>query len=310
MKHPFFTAFSLLFYGTTIAQELKPFPVTQNWLSKIEALAPSSPRIAVKKQKKVLIFSLHTGFNHWIIPHTEAVMKILGTQSGAFQMTSSSDISEFEKENLKKYDAIILNNNCSKNDSRNLFSDQLTEDTALDSEQKIKKAEMLEHNLLHYVENGGGLMVLHGGISMLNSSEKFEKMIGGSFDYHPKQQKLQIEIVDTKHPLTQAFNGNSFEVFDEAYIFGSPYSELNFHPLLYMEKNKITGLKAEDQKNNKEYISWIKKHGKGKVFYSMLTHNAQNYDNANLLQFLLDGMRYVVGDLKCDDAPIFNKEKN
>ncbi len=309
MKKPIITSSLLSIFGITTAQSLEPFPVTDTWLSKIEALAPSKTTIPVNHKKNVLIFSLHTGFEHWIIPHTEAVMKLIGTQSGAFQMTSSSDIALFEKENLSKYDAVILNNNCSKNDSQNLFLEQLMEDNTLDSVQKIKKAEMLEHNLLEYVENGGGLMVLHGGISLLDSSEKFTKMVGGTFKFHPNQQNIKIELIDAKHPLTQAFDGNSFEVFDEAYIFGTPYDEYNFHPLLYFDKNKITGLKKEDKKVNKEYISWIKKHGKGRIFYSMLTHNAQNYENANLLQYFLDGMQYVVGDLKCDETPL-NKKDN
>ena len=95
----------------------------------------------------------------------------------------------FEKDNLKKYDLLILNNNCSIGDYRNLFLDKLKEDTNLNNDQRIAEAKRLEGNLLSYVHEGGGLMVLHGAIVMQNKSTDYGEMLGGSFDYHPKQQK-------------------------------------------------------------------------------------------------------------------------
>jgi len=47
----------------------------------------------------------------------------------------------FEKKNLKKYDAIVLNNNCSIGDKRNLFWDALKENNALNDKQRGEKAK-------------------------------------------------------------------------------------------------------------------------------------------------------------------------
>ena len=52
-----------------------------------------------------------------------------------------------------------------------------------------------------------------------------------------------------------------------------------------------------------KYVSWIKGHGKGRVFYSSPSHNAQSFEDPKMLKFFLDGMQYVLGDLKCDDSP-------
>jgi hypothetical protein len=38
--------------------------------------------------------------------------------------------------------------------------------------------------------------------------------------------------------------------------------------------------------------------------YASPSHNAQSFENPQLLQFFLDGMQYVVGDVKCDDSPL------
>jgi hypothetical protein len=38
--------------------------------------------------------------------------------------------------------------------------------------------------------------------------------------------------------------------------------------------------------------------------YASPSHNAQSFENPDLLQFFLDGMQYVVGDVECDERAI------
>jgi type 1 glutamine amidotransferase len=53
-----------------------------------------------------------------------------------------------------------------------------------------------------------------------------------------------------------------------------------------------------------KYISWIKRHGKGRVFYSSPSHNAQSYESPELLEFLYKGLLYASGFIDCDDSAI------
>lgn len=286
------------------AQEgLNAFPVTEGWKAKVYDLAPQKATAKAKKTRKILLFSLFTGFNHWTVPHTAEMVKILGTKSGAFEIVESNDIAIFDKANLKSFDAIVLNNTCSKPDHRDIFFDVLNEDKSLtESEIKTKAAEY-EKNLLEYVKTGGGLIVLHGGIVMQNKSAAFGDMMGGSFDYHPVQQKISVKLVDNKHPLVAAFEGEGFDHIDEPYFFNNAYFDYNFKPLLYMETDKLHSMKTTPSDKIK-YIAWIKKYGKGRVFYASPSHNAQVMDNPKILKFFLDGMQYAIGDLKCDDKPM------
>ena len=293
----------LIFSVYTSAQELEPFALTNAWISKIEQSAPSTIIKPIEGKKKILIFSLHTGFEHWTIPHTEAVIKTIAEKSGAFSVTTSKDISMFEMKNLKNFDAIVLNNNCSIGDKRDLFWDVLKNDMTLNDQKRMKKAQKLENNLLEYVREGHGLMVLHGSIVMQNKSRKYGEMLGGSFDYHPKQQKIKVKLVDPQHPLVRAFEGEGFEHVDEPYFFNNAYFDYNFKPLLYMETTALEGLKT-NPKDNIKYISWIKSYGKGRVFYASPAHNAQSYENPKLLAFLLDGLQYVTGGLHCDESAL------
>jgi type 1 glutamine amidotransferase len=50
------------------------------------------------------------------------------------------------------------------------------------------------------------------------------------------------------------------------------------------------------------YVAWIKPHGNGRVFYCSPSHFPESYESATLLQFILDGVQYAAGDLKCDDS--------
>ncbi|MFC3414812.1 ThuA domain-containing protein [Algoriphagus hitonicola] len=295
----------LFFCGISQAQDLQEVSLDDSWKLKIQNLAPEKSTFKSSGKKKVLIFSLHTGFEHWVIPHTEEMLKIIGQKSGIFEMVASKNIEEFEAGNLENYDAIILNNTCSKPDHRNLFWDKLREESNEDSVILMKEALQLEKNLLDYVANGGGLMVLHGGITTQNSSTEFGKLIGGSFDYHPPQQNFRVYLEDPEHPLVQAFPKEGFEHIDEPYFYKNAYDKGDFKPLLYFKNSEIEKQRnGQTDPREKIYVAWIRSEGDGKVFYASPSHNAQSFENPDLLQFYLDGMQYVIGDVECDETPV------
>jgi len=284
-------------------QGLNPVPLDDAWKKSIFSLAPDKPQVPAEEPHRVLLFSLFTGYQHWVIPHADEVISILGSKSGAYEVVRSVDIQMFEKRNLRKFDAVVLNNNCSVGDRRNLFYDALAQDSTKTEEQCLRLAAELESNLLAYVKKGGGLAVLHGGIVMQNNSVEFSNMLGGSFDYHPKQQMIEVHIAEPEHPLVRPFQGNSFSHVDEPYFFKNAYSKKQFRPMLYMETDLIQE-KRDTPEDKISYVSWIKRYGKGRVFYVSPSHNAQSYENASLLQYYLNGLQYVLGDLKCDDSPM------
>lgn len=297
--------FSLTFVFTSVlhSQSLPSFELNPDWMAKIETMVQGQEKIPTKVRKKVLIFSLHTGFNHWIIPHSEAVMKIIAQNTADFEVILSKDIAVFEKKQLSNFDVVILNNNCSDRDRRDLFWDVLNGDASLSEKDKTKKAQQLENNLIQFVQKGKGLMILHGGIVMQNNSMAFGDMSGGSFDFHPPQQEIHVKLVDPNHPMVAGFDPEGFVHYDEPYFFKNAYFKYDFRPLLYMDLDQIK-MKQERPKDKIKYISWIKRFGKGRVFYSSPSHNAQSYENPKLLQFLTRGLLYTAGLMPCEDSPI------
>ena len=288
-----------------LGQNPKEIPLDQAWKDKISELAPEKATFPFKAKKKVLVFSLHTGFVHWVNPHTEAMFEILGEKSGAFDVTSSTDIDMMEKDKLKEFDLLVLNNTNSIGTYRNLFVDKLSETPDADSVTVWKKAAELENNIINFVKKGGGLFVIHGGNTTLNNSMEFSKLLGGSFDYHPKQQAIQVRLVDPEHPLVQAFPSEGFNHVDEPYFYKNAYELMDFKPLLYFNNAEIEGQKkGQELTEGVTYAAWIRQEGKGHVLYCSPSHNAQSFENPDLLQFILDGMQYLVGDVEVDETPI------
>lgn len=50
-------------------------------------------------------------------------------------------------------------------------------------------------------------------------------------------------------------------------------------------------------------MSWLRKYGKGRVFYTSFGHNPEIFSNAQMLQHFLAGIQHAFGDLKADDRP-------
>ncbi len=281
-------------------------PLTPQWTAKIQELAPEKPSIAAAK-RKLLVFSLFTGYKHAVVPYVDCVFEVLGKKSGAFDTTRTIDIEALTPQNLAAYDVLVLNNNCSISPRRNLFLDELERNPkyrGMTAEERQLKADSLEQSILDYVAGGKGLVVIHGAPVMLNNSAKFTEMVGAAFDFHPKNQELTLRPVNADDPLLAAFRGKEpFIHRDEPYCFKGPYDKLNFHPLLSLDVKEIKDPKGRVARIVR-YVAWIKPYHKGRVFYCSPSHFPESYETPTLLRFLLDGIQYASGDLKCDDSKL------
>ncbi len=282
-------------------------PPTPEYCAKVESAAPAKPTVAAPK-RKLLVFSLYTGFNHEVIPHVNRVIEIVGKKSGAFDVAITRDIEQLAVDKLAAYDVLVLNNNCSVDPRRNLFLDVLEKDarySALDASQRQAKADALERSILDFVKSSKGLVCIHGGVTMLNNSKEFTAMLGAAFDYHPANQNVTVRPVEPDHPLLAAFRDSGPLVHrDEPYAFKGAYTEHNFRPLLEIDAAAVkdTVKRAQPYNSTVRYAAWIKPYGRGRVFYCSPGHFPESYQSPTLLRFLLDGVQYAAGDLKCEDA--------
>jgi type 1 glutamine amidotransferase len=199
---------------------------------------------------------------------------------------------EFLPGRLAAFDAVIFNNTCPVHPRRAFFPDFLGDDTL---------AEALKDSVLDFVAGGGGFVALHGGSLAYMNCPKWEAMQGATFDYHPAQQVVRLTAVEPGHPLLQAFGREPFAHFDEPYVFTNKFTTRHYRPLLAMDVSNMRWREDKPVPAGACHAAWIKRWGQGRLFFCSPSHNAQSFEDARLLRFILDGLQYALGDLPCDD---------
>jgi type 1 glutamine amidotransferase len=137
----------------------------------------------------------------------------------------------------------------------------------------------------------------------------WNNMVGGWFKFHwLDPQHIVVKIDDKTSPLTKMFGGRDFDVYDETYTFSlQSFSRENVHVLTSINYDKMSfmdRLKESGMRPDHDFgLSWIKREGQGRVFYMALGHDERIYAETAMMEHLLAGMQYVLGDLKADDSP-------
>ena len=140
---------------------------------------------------------------------------------------------------------------------------------------------------------------------------EFNRMIGAFFKFHWNDgQLITYKIDEPDHPLNAPFKKltEPFQIVDETYTFGrDTYSRSNLRVLTSVDYDKMSAEdKAKEQfpRDDRDYaLSWIRRDGKGRVFYAAHGHNEKVYAIGPFLEHILYGMQYVLGDLPADDSP-------
>ncbi len=142
---------------------------------------------------------------------------------------------------------------------------------------------------------------------------EFNKMIGGFFKWHwVYPQLITTKIDDPKSPLTAMFHGQEFDIHDETYTFGmDTWSRTNLHILTSIDYSKMSDAdkaKEDYPRADHDYgLSWIRREGKGRVFYEAHGHDEKVYAMTPMLEHILAGTQYALGDLKAPDSPSVKK---
>ena len=149
-----------------------------------------------------------------------------------------------------------------------------------------------------------------GPDSQVGTWPEFNTMIGGFFKFHWNDgQEIYVKVDEPDHPLNAAFKGKpQLLVVDETYTFGrDTYSRKNLRVLTSVDYAKMSAEdKAKEQfpRADGDYaLSWIRREGKGRVFYEAHGHNEKIYAIRPILEHVLAGVQYALGDLAADDSP-------
>lgn len=267
---------------------------------KVESAIPAKAQVKPKRPRKLLVVTLNMRDGverrgHSSIPAGNYAIQMMGQRTGAYEAVFNNDPSVFRPEDLKQYDAICFNNTVGV----------LTNDPGL------------RESLLAFVRAGKGFVGFHAAAATFVQYPKYDQfppfgeMLGGyengGHPWGPKDE-ISIKVEDPKHPVNAAFRGQDFDISDEVFQFGEPYRRDRVRVLLSIDTSK-TDMDPRrrflsDRAKDRDFpMSWVRNHGKGRVFYSSFGHNPEIFWNAAMLRHFLAGIQFALGDLKADARP-------
>lgn len=256
--------------------------------------------------RKVLIYSHCNGFNHAEgIAAGKAAYPAIGKKTGAFECVISDDLALFQADKLRQFDAIVFNNTTGE-----LFTGSAFDkcENRPPKDEEAKTTARIRNSLVEYVKGGKGIMGNHGAADCSYGWREWGEMLGGYFIGHPWGE-ISVTNDDPASPINAAFQGQGFRIGDEIYTFGrsrplkwDAYGRDLSRVLLSVdvEKSKID----KGPRSDNDYgLSWIKTCGSGRTFYCAFGHDRRAFVNPAVLQHLLAGLQFTLGDLKADATP-------
>jgi type 1 glutamine amidotransferase len=151
----------------------------------------------------------------------------------------TADPNDLNPANLAKYDALMIYAN----------------HTTITPEQ--------EKALLDYVAGGKGFLPIHSASFCFQNSPAYIELVGAQFLKHGTGE-FTAEVIKPDHPVLAGFT--PFRAWDESYV----HTKHNPDRTVLMERVDETG---------REPWTWVRTHGKGRVFYTASGHDERVWGN-------------------------------
>jgi len=172
------------------------------------------------------------------------------------ELTYSDHVSDLNPKTLAAYDGLVVYAN----------TDEITPEQ--------------EKALLEFVASGKGFVPLHCASYCFRNSSKYVELVGAQFLRHGTGT-FRTTIAQSDHPLMKGFGG--FESWDETYVHTK-----------HNEKGRVV-LETRTESDGKEPWTWVRTHGKGRVFYTAWGHDERTWSNPGFHSLIERGIRWAVG---------------
>lgn len=130
--------------------------------------------------------------------------------------------------------------------------------------------------LLRYVDDGGGFVPVHCASACFGGSPLFVKLVGGRFARHGGEE-FTVDNVAGGHEILGGLE--PFRAWDETY-----------------EHDALSDDREVLQTRDGEPWTWLRRQGKGRVFYTASGHDHRVWDLPQFQELLRRGILWAVGD--------------
>jgi len=292
--------------------------------------AGAQPKYNESVRRHILFFNRSAGFEHDPIKikkpgePSEAgkVLIELGKQHN-WEITETKDGTVFTPENIAKYDAFFFYA------TGDLTSPKSREGKDISTPPISPDGKAL---LLKAIENGKGFIGTHAAADCSHYAENGENMgkaeaeryknhgdkadpyinmLGGEFIHHDAKQHAVLNVIDPSFP---GLGGAGAQLQTGE---GEWYSLKDFKKDLHVILVQDTaGMNGADYKRPNYPQTWIRLHGKGRVFYTSLGHGPYSlggkqepgvWPEAGFQSLLVGGISWAVHNIDADTTPNIEK---
>jgi len=274
-----------------------------SWL----ALALSVSRADdTRTPRRLLFFHRSAGFQHSVIEekdgkpcYAETVLLPI-CKEHHWDLVSTKNGEIFTPDNIPAFDAFLF-----------YTTADLTAPSATDGSKPMSKEG--KNALLEAIRNGKGFVGFHCAADTFHSSgdqeasqpvderDPYINMLGGEFVVHGSQQTATMTVVDPKFPGASSLTPY-FEKHEEWYSLKNFADDL--HVILV---NETKGMRDKCYERPPYPATWIRNHGKGRVFYTSMGHREDVWTSPQFQDLVVGAINWAVGDTEADTTPNIKK---
>ena len=261
------------------------------------------------RKKSVLVFTKSSGFEHDVVKRVggkasilENAVTALGEKHG-FEVTATKDGRVFDSDDFREHSAVLFFT------TGDLTTAGTDKNPAMSPQGKKALLDAI-HSRLGFVgvhaasdtfhaqpdtHDNANRYIAHG-----EQSDPYIRMLGGEFITHgstPRLQTANIIISDPKFPGLEGVSA-PVSLNEEWYSLKDFRSDL--HVILTLDTK---GLAGEPYQRAPYPMTWARREGEGRVFYTAIGDRPENWSNPFFLNVLAGGIRWAVGDAKASLDP-------
>ncbi len=255
-------------------------------MRKLIALAALAALLALRpadgaSQEKLRILVITGNHAHDWVNTTPVLVRFL-KDTGRFDAdVTETPEKDLTSQNLSRYSAFVMHY---RETAREMKFDVLDEKGQKTGQTRVcppkpdRWPDAAEKAFLSAIEGGKGLVVIHYATSGFDVGKaawpEYEKLIGGGwrrskgFGDHGTMFQFKVKVVNPEHPVTKGFPAEFLHAKDELY-----------HKSMPMEGNTVLTTGFDDPKlggpkctGKDEPLTWVRDHGRGRVFTTVLGH--------------------------------------
>lgn len=275
-------------------------------VSAVAGVRPAAAGLAAAPRRRLLCFTKSAGWEPSVVKReagdapslVERTLTAMAAREG-FDVVCTKDGGVFTPEGLRAYDALFF------------FTTGDLTTPGTDGQPPMPPAG--KQALLDAVRDGKGFVGVHSATDTFHTRrapgtpataptaagtlDPYLAMLGAEFIIHGAQQAAPVRTVDAAFPGAGDFAAGVPRM-------GEWYSLRDFAPDLHVvQVLETAGMTGAPYSRGPYPVTWARRHGAGRVFYTALGHREEEWADPAFLGLLRGGIRWAVGDVAAATPP-------